>query len=256
MNFEEKDFHLVEPETELDIYKALVVKRDRLRKEEKWAYIEYVKTFGSLIEQRFSLQIECIKIKKIIALYWSKKNRGESIPSYDAMAKNIEHELEEYYADLNSVREIVNSKSKPISEYESMIIKKKYKLIAMSIHPDLHPDFQNNPELMDIWEKVKVAYKANDLEALEEAEVLVAAFLEKHQIEMSIDASDLERKISKLNIEIAMIMANNPYRYKYILNDSLSIKSKNEELNADIAEYQGYLNELQKKLDSLRIKKD
>ena len=53
-----------------------------------------------------------------------------------------------------------------------------------------------------------------------------------------------------------MIMANNPYRYKYILNDSLSIKSKNEELNADIAEYQGYLNELQKKLDSLRIKKD
>ena len=64
MDFNEKEFDFVDQGTEVDVLKNLILRRDRLKKEETEIYLQYVRTFGKLIEKRFSLQIECIKNNK------------------------------------------------------------------------------------------------------------------------------------------------------------------------------------------------
>ncbi len=73
MFFNEKEIDVACQETDLDVFKSLILKRDRLKKQEMNAFFEYIRTFGELLEKRFSLQIECIKTKKIIALCQAKK---------------------------------------------------------------------------------------------------------------------------------------------------------------------------------------
>ncbi len=256
MFFNEKEIDIAYQETDLDLFKSLILKRDKLKKDEMNAYIEYVKTFGELLEKRFSLQIECIKNKKIISICQAKKNRGEEVIFLSPIEEEVNQELSEYYEELQTIGEISRGKKQSISEYEYMLIKKKYKRIAMSIHPDLHSDFANDLELMELWERVKTAYKCNDLQALEEAEILVAEYLKKHGEEITLDIENIKEKIYKIEDEIEAIVSNDPYRYKFILDDNLAIERKKEELQSDIEEYEAYLEELLEKLSEFNLKRE
>ncbi len=256
MFFNEKEIDIVGQENSLDYFKSLILKRDKLKKDEMNAYIDYVKTFGELLEKRFSLQIECIKNKKIISICQAKKNRGEDVIFLSPIEEEVDKELSEYYEELQTIHEISREKGQAISEYELLLIKKKYKRIAMSIHPDLHSDFANDLELMELWERVKTAYKCNDLQALEEAEILVAEYLKKHGEEITLDIENIKEKIYKIEDEIEAIVSNDPYRYKFILDDNLAIERKKEELESDIEEYQAYLDELLEKLNEFNIQKE
>lgn len=256
MLFNELDIEVIDNGTDVGKFKNLILKRDQFRKEETKAYLEYVRTFGELIEQKFSLQIECIKNKKIIAICQAKKNRGEEEIYIPLIEQDIDKELEEYYQELQTIREISQEEGEAISEYEYLLIKRKYKRIAMRIHPDLHSDYAGDTELMDIWEKVKVAYKCNNLVALEEAEILVADYLKNHGEKLEVDIQNVDKKIEKLEREIEMITSNDPYRYKFILEDENAIDRKKEELEMEIEEYQEYLTELVDKLNEFNISKE
>lgn len=256
MFFSEKEINISCQETDLDIFKNLILKRDKLKKDEMNAYIKYVKTFGELLEKRFSLQIECIKNKKIISICQAKKNRGEDAVFLSLVEEEVNKELKEYYEELQTIREISREKAQPISEYELMLIKKKYKRIAMSIHPDLHSENANDSGLSEIWEKVKSAYKCNNLQALEEAEILVAEYLRKHGEEIIVDIENIKEKIYKIENEIDMIVSNDPYKFKFILDDPLAIERKKEELEAAIEEYQAYSDELAEKLSEFNLLKE
>lgn len=245
-----------EKENNLDYFKSLILKRDKLKKDEMNAYIKYVKTFGEMLEKRFSLQIECIKNKKIISICQSKKNRGEDVIFLSPIEEEVDKELSEYYEELQTIHEISIEKGQALSEYELLLIKKKYKRIAMKIHPDLHSEYANDIELMELWERVKSAYKCNDLQSLEEVELLVAEYLIKHGEEIVVEIENIEEKINKIQNEIDTIVSNDPYRYKFILNDNLAIERKKEELESDIEEYQAYLDELLEKLNEFNIQKE
>ena len=245
-----------EKENDLDYFKSLILKRDKLKKDEMNAYIEYVKTFGEMLEKKFSLQIECIKNKKIISICQAKKNRGEDVIFLSPIEEEVDKELSEYYEELQTIHEISREKGQVISEYELLHIKKKYKRIAMRIHPDLHSEYANDIELMELWERVKSAYKCNDLQALEEVELLVAEHLRKHGEEIVVEIDNIEEKINKIQNEIDNIVSNDPYRYKFILDDNLAIERKKEELESDIEEYQAYLDELLEKLNEFNIQKE
>lgn len=256
MFFNEKEIDIIEQENNLDYFKSLILKRDKLKKDEMNAYIDYVKTFGEFLEKRFSLQIECIKNKKIISICQAKKNRGEDVIFLSPIEEEVDKELSEYYEELQTIHEISIEKGQVLSEYELLLIKKKYKSIAMRIHPDLHSEYANDIELMELWERVKSAYKCNDLQALEEVELLVAEYLRKHGEEVDVDIENIEEKINKIQNEIDTIVSNDPYRYKFILDDSLAIERKKEELQSDIEEYQAYLDELLEKLSEFNIQKE
>lgn len=256
MFFEEKEICVNNQESDLDILKKLILKRDKLKKDEMSAYIGYVRAFGELLEKRFSLQIECIKYKKIISICQAKKNRGEEVMFLSLIEEEVDKELGEYYEELQTISEISREKGQTISEYEYLLIKKKYKRIAMSIHPDLHIEYANDIELMELWERVKTAYKCNDLQALEEAEILVAEYLKNHGEKVVVEIENSKEKIHKIEEEIEAIISNDPYKFKFILDDFSAIKRKKDELESDIEEYQEYLEELLGKLNEFNIQKE
>ena len=256
MFFDEKDIDVSVKETDADVFKRLILKRDKLKKDEMKAYLMYVRTFGNLLEKRFSLRIECIKNKKIIAVCQAKKNRGEDTVILSSVEEEVNKELEEFYEELQIIHKISVEKFKSISEYEYMLIRKKYKRIAMSIHPDLHSEYADDAQLSELWERVKAAYKGNDLQALEEAEILVAEYLNKHGEKTVVDIDNVKEKIIKIKNQINAIVSNDPYRYKFILDDPIAVEKKKEELESDIEEYQKYLDELLEKLNTFNFVKE
>ena len=165
-----------ENSTLLETYKTLLLKRDALRKEGEIYRMTYVKTFGELLEEWYSLQIECIKCKKIIAYCLAQKNNGLKVYRGELDA-HIERELSSYYENLQSLSEMRNAEQTPISELESLKIKRLYRKLAMMLHPDLHPSLSGNFEVFELWEKIKSAYRCNDYTSLRETEVLAAALL-------------------------------------------------------------------------------
>lgn len=256
MLLNEKIIDFVEQKSDLNVYKSLILERDNLKKEEMEYYLEYIRTFGELLEKRFVLQIECIKNKKIISICQSKKNRGDNLIILSDIEQEVEIELLEYYEELQTIREISQDKGQEISEYEFVLIKRKYKKLAMKIHPDMHPEYSNDVELMELWERVKTAYKCNDLESLEEVEILIMDYLKEHGKSENIHIENLEVKIKKLNFEIQNIITNDPYTYKFILEDKNTVNNKKEEIQHDIEEYEIYLNELLNKIQSFNIIKE
>lgn len=256
MFFNEKELDISHQETDLDVFKRLLLKKDKLKKDEMIIYNEYVVTFGKLLEQCFSLQIECIKYKKIISVCQSKKNRGEDVIVLAPIEEEVNKELTSYYEELQLINAISSSEISQVLSYQYMLIKKKYKQIAMSIHPDLHSEYANDCNLINLWEQAKAAYKFNNLDKLEEVEFLVAEHLKNYGKEPSIDIKNIKEKISKVEREIDYIVSHEPYKFKLILDDPLAIESKKEQLKSDIERYEVYLDELLEKLNEFNIIKE
>ena len=246
----------IENRTLLDNYKTLLLKRDALHKEEEIYQFAYFRTFGELLEERYSLQIECIKCKKIIAYCQAKMNSSSCIFSGELNAY-IESELNPYYENLQSLSEIRKAKQKKIPELEYLKIKRLYRKLAMMLHPDMHPSLANNLEILELWEKIKRAYRCNDYVALQETEVLAAALIEKYLlIEQSIEVEDLEGKVALLRTEIDKIVHEEPYVYKYLLDDEEAVEERKIEIGEEIEEYRNYLEELLEEVNSFSIKED
>ena len=246
----------IDNKTLLDNYKTLLLKRDALHKEEQIYQFAYFKTFGELLEERYSLQIECIKCKKIIAYCLSKRNRGSCIFSGELNAY-IERELTPYYENLKVLSVIRKAEQEKIPQLEYLKIKRLYRKLAMMLHPDMHPSLANNLEILELWEKIKHAYRCNDYVALQETEVLAAALIEKYlKTEQSVDVEDLEGKVTLLRTEIDKIVHEEPYIYKYLLDDDEAVEERKIEIGEEIEEYRNYLEELLEEVNSFSIEED
>ena len=71
-----------------------------------------------------------------------------------------------------------------------------------------------------------------------------------------VEIENSKEKIHKIEEEIEAIISNDPYKFKFILDDFSAIKRKKDELESDIEEYQEYLEELLGKLNEFNIQKE
>lgn len=236
-----------------DEFVDLTVKRDRLKKERELIWIAYVRKFGDLIEEEFRLTIEAIKARKTIAYCQRAKYFGVPVVRAE-MEYDLERELADYYEELNCLREAKDRKGVPVSDYEYFSIKKTYKKIAKLIHPDIYPEAFRIEGVKEQWEKAKNAYDCNDLNALKEAEAVVADLLEKHTGKtIAVEIPDIAQKITDLGNEINEIVTNDPYRYKYLLADEGLTEEKRQSLRESIEESRKYLGELQEMIGEFEI---
>ena len=240
----------------LELYRSLILKRDALRKEGADLEDQYIRTFGELLEERYSLFIECIKYKKILSFCLTRINSG--LPIYrNELNHYIENTMNSYYVELHDLSKFLKEKGSTLSEIKIFQIKKLYHKLAMMLHPDLHPNFCNNSEAQELWHKISNAYRNNDYKALKEAEVLAVALLDKQEgTSMEFEVENVEEKIEMLRTEITQIMQEDPYLYKFLLLDEDAIAEKKEELKKDIDEYKNYLETLKKEAETFRIKED
>lgn len=228
----------------LEEYKALVLKREKLRKDAWQIWTKYIKEFGDLLEKECALKIECIRYKKIIAFCQAKINRGETICQSD-LNTYIETVMEDYAQELEMIVAIKNVKSTPVSDIDYYRLKKLYRKLATMLHPDLHPTLFEHEDIVELWNRVSFAYENNDYEELQTLEVVVVETLKKYgESAQEINIENIEAKIALIKTEIYNITHNDPYRYKELLDDDDAIAEKRAELQVSIDEYEEYLKEL------------
>ena len=233
-----------------DRYEELLLKKSALLKECLLLEQEYTRIFGEAILTLNRLQIECAKKKKTIEFCQMSLNRGEE-PDEKALQEFIRRATREMQEHLRRLAEEYESSKKNarISEKDLLKIRKIYRRAAKLLHPDLHPEVAESEELRDLWNRMSVAYACNDLKELEELEVLAAAALaDRNGTEWKVEVPDLEQRTKDLEAEIAEIMDNDPYQFRFLLEDPEAIEEKMKSLQEQIALFRDYAARLDEKL--------
>ena len=237
----------------LDDYKNLILKRDHIKKESFMIDQEYLRVFGRLIEKSYKLHVECICLKKKIAYCQKCLNHDKKIIKSE-LENHINFIMKVYQEELNTFIENVNNshKTEEISASEAKEIKKIYYRIAKSIHPDMHPELFENPDVKELWERAMIAYTCNNLEEIKEIEVLVSTIDTKENMP-HFELEDLKKKMEKLNKEIDKIMSSEPYIYKDLLMSPKRTMLHKENIMNEIEEYENYKSELEDILHSYNV---
>lgn len=116
----------------------------------------------------------------------------------------------------------------------------------------MNPKTNEIPELKELWQRIVVSNRANDLEELEEAEILVNKFLVDHHLDGNeIKIQDIDTKIEKLKEQIQKIKETNPYQYRFLLQDQEAVQNKKRELQKELEEYRVYEQELDQLLEQM-----
>ena len=234
-------------------YEELLLRRDKLQKEALQYYEEYIRIFGRDIIDVFEIKIDCIRLKKTIERTQAMINRGID-PDAEAIAGMVESEMTSYYEQLERLigDHEASLRSKVLSEYDVLKIRKIYREIAKMIHPDINPETEKDQMLMELWNRVVIAYKCNNLKDLEELQVMISRTLTDKGIDTSkIVVEDIEDKIRRIEEEIKTILSTDPYNYRYVLNDPEATAQKKEALQEEKKQWEDYRGELRKVLDEL-----
>lgn len=236
-----------------EVYKDLVVQREKVKKEAEHTQIRYIKRFGELIKKDYELKIECIRLKKTISFCQAKVNHGDAILRDDLNAY-LETTLDKYYEELQTIVEITNAEGKPITDIELFKIKRLYRKLAFVLHPDLHPELFSIDGVSELWARINDSYHENDYSSLQSLEVLVNVFLKEHGLSScDVKIDDVDKKIEAIKDEIEKITQNDPYRLKDLLNDEEAVIAKENEFKQSIKENQSYLIELQNEVKRFNV---
>ena len=245
-------------EDNLARYEELLLRRDNLRKQAEQYQISYFKEFGDLIVESFTIRVECIKKKKIIAYCQQQINHGKPINGAQ-LDHFIEREMLEYQSELEAMirHNKAVKESGTVSEYDLYRIKKMYYGLAKLMHPDLHPEYEGDAQIMEFWNKIVLAYEHNQLEDMEELDFQVRKYLEDREGgDSEIVIPDLGRKIRRVEEEIERITNTEPYLYRLLLEDTEAVAAKKEDLRAEIESYSDYSRQLDEIIEQFRIERN
>jgi len=236
-------------------YEQAILRRDRCRKEAEHTRIQYVKTFGDLLEKSYTLMIDCIRLKKMIAFCQARVNSGTEINGGE-LDEFVAREMKSYEEELKRLQDARDVETKPLAEYDVQKIRKIYREIVKAIHPDLNPELYEKPEIADLWAQTVAAYNANDLKGLEELSVLVATAKARFDDgSVKVYITDIEDRIAKIEEEIEKITSTDPYLFKLLLSDPAACEEKRASLRDEIAEFESYKVDLQKALAGFDIQR-
>ena len=228
-------------------YEELLLRKDKLEKEAYYWYDEYIRVFGKYLIDLFEAKVDCIRVKKLIALAQAQINKGLT-PDMTEINGIVKEQMLSYYEELdNLVKEHEDSKkAEIIPAHEAMRIKKIYREIAKTLHPDINPATAKDPALQDLWNRVVIAYKCNHLDEIEELQILVNKALDERDIDVSkIVIPDIQEKILALEEKINKIITTDPYNYKFLLEDNEETEQRIRDLEDEIKQYNDYKEQLE-----------
>lgn len=207
-------------------YEEMLLRKDKFEKEAQQWHDEFVRKFGKYLIDNFVLKLECIRLKKMLAIAQTQINQGFN-PDMDEIGDEVNEQMKSFNDDLDNLiaehQAALDAKVCP--EHIVQQVKKIYREIAKVLHPDINAKTQKDPELLDLWNRVSIAYKCNKLEELEELQVLVNTALSKKGIDVSkFVIPNIEEKIQELEKKINEIITTDPYKFKFLLEDKAEVE--------------------------------
>lgn len=204
--------------------------------------LEYKSRFSNLIIARFKAMMKVAEFKRRLAIVIEAINNDKSIAEND-IDEAINDFLEEYYEELELLREYKNFEGEYVSKEIRNECKKIFYSITKLIHPDIHPDI-NVDYATSLLSKAKSDYMdflLDDLKIDYDNAVALSA-----SINNDIKIDDIEDRIVEIREKINDIISTEPYNYRYILDDPLKIKEKNMQFQKEIDDFLLYANDLEK----------
>ena len=239
-------------EDKIKIYESLLDEKASLEKECFNYSLDYAREFGDDIETLFELKVDVVSLKKKIAYCVRKDYRCETIYRSD-LDRYIDEEILDYRRKLQDLiefnRAARDSNGPLVTHEEHKKIKKLYFEIAHLIHPDLHPEYNDDEGISELWDKAVIAYKCNRYKEL--VEVYDQIIIKVNDSDVFIE--NIEAKIEVLKDEIQVIKENEPYTYRFILDDDNEIKETHEEIGKEINDYREYRESLLRELSRFDV---
>lgn len=220
--------------------------------------MEYMLTLGGLEYKVYRLHCAVLRLKRKIDMIQAKRNRQEKIVlseiemALDAEFSEYQRKLDEQIGKMNDALEW--GRGKFLSEEDAKELKKLYRAIVKSLHPDLHPDATSAQN--QLFHNAVHAYEKGDLDALrlinEMASVPVTAERsEDGLLVLEKEKERLEKLLDVVRNRIEKIKNEYPYILKAIVQSPEKTAEKRAELEKSSARLQEMLVRYQSRLDGL-----
>jgi uncharacterized protein YnzC (UPF0291/DUF896 family) len=219
---------------------------------------EYMLKLGSIEYKAYEAQCAALRLKRKIELIQAKKNRQEKI-IISAIEETLDSEFAEYKKQLDEQINKMNdalrrSKAEVLSDEENRELKKLYRKIVKSLHPDINPDFSEAQ--IKLFDNAVQAYKNGDLVTLRIIGEMVANNLlpEQHKDAMMQLAEEKERLqglLKSIRNSIENIKTEYPYTMKEILEDTDKTEQKKQELESILSQYNELISIYKAKIEEM-----
>lgn len=204
----------------------------------------YMLSLGSIEYKAYEAQCAALRLKRKIELIQAKKNRQEKI-IISAIEETLDNEFAEYQKQLDEQIDKMNnalerSRSEILTDEENKELKKLYRQIVKSLHPDINPDVSSAQ--ITLFENAVNAYKNGDLPTLRIIGSMVGgdSLPEQHTDAMAQLAEEkkrLQSSIESVRDSIEKIKTEYPYTLKDIIDDEEKTEQKRLELEKILEQY-------------------
>ncbi len=220
--------------------------------------MKYVLALGAMEYKVYELECELLRLKRKVELIQAKKNRQEKILTSD-IDKLLDDEFAKYKEELKKKMERVNSafdrsKARLCTQDETKEIKKLYRTIVKSLHPDINKNLSKAQ--IKLFHNAVSAYENGDLNSLRIIEQMLSKpeDIDVKENGLAILVKEKERLLILLDsvrTQIVEIKENYPYTLKPIIQNKALINARKEELESDISSFKEMIDHYEKRIKDM-----
>ena len=218
----------------------------------------YMLSLGSIEYKAYEAQCAALRLKRKIELIQAKKNRQEKV-IISAIEETLDNEFAEYQKQLDEQIDKMNnalerSRSEVLTDEENKELKKLYRQIVKSLHPDINPDVSSAQ--ITLFENAVSAYKNGDLPTLRIIGSMVGgdSLPEQHTDAMAQLAGEkkrLQSAVESVRDSIEKIKSEYPYTLKDIIDDEEKTEQKRLELEKILEQYNELISVYTARIDEM-----
>lgn len=218
---------------------------------------KYMSLIGFSKLEVLKLDLEMRKLKRKIVLIQKCINTNLLV-NIDKIESQLQEELIEWTIKIEQFKQAlisVNSNEK-IDENEYIKIKKLFRRLSKSLHPDINPSLTENQKLL--WIRVYEAYQNCDLDELESIHTLIKIgeldHTEKNnEIDLNHTIIEIEKQLNRYIKLIEEVKSSHPYNLIHIIKDDVKIQLELNLIEEQKKQYQSAISQYELILNNLYL---